>query len=484
VTQLQIPPRLTIEALPAAGWDGAFLITPEIAQEKPAPDKPGKKAGDTILVSGEPLIMHVSLGVGDKLSTANLRKAGIAAAGWLTGHQVADAGLKAAAFDDLGIEGALDAFCEGLLLGAFHFDRHKSKDDDSVPVVVHLLTDGDEAISQAKVARISGIVDGVNLAREWSHEPPNIINPVTLVERAQALASETDLKCEIFGGDELAEMGAGAILSVGLGSKTPSQMIIFEHPGHGAGAGSQPVVVVGKAITFDTGGYSLKPTKGMLGMKFDKCGGMTVIGIMKAVAALNLPLPVVGIVAAAENMISSYAYRPSDIITSLSGKTIEIISTDAEGRMVLSDALTYARTELNPRAIIDLATLTGGVVTALGKVRAGLMSNDDTLAETLAAAGDRTDERLWRLPLDEEYFELIKGSDSDLKNSAGVPQASSIVGGTFLKQFVMNEVPWAHIDIAGMATEEKGAKGGRSATGFGVRLVLDYLEHLSNDTAD
>jgi leucyl aminopeptidase len=254
-------------------------------------------------------------------------------------------------------------------------------------------------------------------------------------------------------------------------------MIVLEHRGHGDGVGSAPVVVVGKAITFDTGGYSLKNTKGMVGMKFDKCGGMAVLGIMKVVAALNLTTPVVGIIAAAENMISSFAYRPNDIITSLSGKTIEIISTDAEGRMVLSDALTYASTELKPRAIIDIATLTGGVVTALGKFRAGLMSNDNALAAELETAGDRTDEPLWRLPLDEEYFQLIKGTDSDIKNSAGVPLASSIVGGTFLNQFVMNDVPWAHIDIAGTATTE--ANGAKQATGFGVRLLVDYISQLT-----
>jgi leucyl aminopeptidase len=213
-------------------------------------------------------------------------------------------------------------------------------------------------------------------------------------------------------------------------------------------------------------------------MKFDKCGGMAVLGIMKAVAALKLPTRVIGIVAAAENMISSYAYRPNDIITSLSGKTIEIISTDAEGRMVLSDALTYASTTLNPRAIIDLATLTGGVITALGKVRAGLMSTDDKLSDDLTAAGEKSDERLWRLPLDEDYFKLIKGSDSDLKNSAGKPLASSIIGGIFLQQFVLNNIPWAHIDIAGMATIDKGAGGGQRATGFGVRLIVNYLENL------
>jgi leucyl aminopeptidase len=327
--------------------------------------------------------------------------------------------------------------------------------------------------------RVRELAAGVNLAKEWSHEPPNVINPISLAERVQSLAVETGLKCTVFGHDVLTQMGAGAILSVGLGSKTPSQMIVLEHAGSGENDDTSPVVIIGKAITFDTGGYSLKSPQGIVGMKFDKCGGMAVLGIMKAAAALNISTPVIGIVAAAENMISSDAYRPNDIITSLSGKTIEIISTDAEGRLVLADALTYASKELRPRAIIDLATLTGGVITALGKVRAGLMSSDDQLAEALAAAGEKTGERLWRLPLDDEYFNLIEGSDSDLKNSAGKPLASSIVGGMFLKQFVLKDIPWAHIDIAGVATVENGSGRGQSATGFGVRLLVDYLESLT-----
>jgi leucyl aminopeptidase len=479
VTQLQAPPRLTIEPVTSADYEIEYLIRPQVVTDDPGPGEPSKSVGDTLLVSGDELWLLISVGVPEKLNPSRLRKAGRSASKWLLDHKAASAGLNPLDLSDLGIDNALDAFCEGLLLGAFRFVRHKSKPGDVSPVVVQVLIDGDDPGLQTRIAQLSDIASGVNLAREWSHEPPNVINPLTLAERAKSLAAETGLNCRVFGIDELTEMGAGAILSVGLGSKTPSQMIMLEHPGSGKGAGTPPVVVVGKAITFDTGGYSLKPTKSMVGMKFDKCGGMAVAGIMKTVSDLNLPVPVIGIIAAAENMISSYAYRPNDIITSLSGKTIEIISTDAEGRMVLSDALTYASTELEPRAIIDLATLTGGVVTALGKIRAGLMSNDDVLAETLAVAGERTGERLWRLPLDEEYFELIQGSDCDLKNSAGVPLASSIVGGTFLKQFVVGEVPWAHIDIAGVATIEKGESGGKSATGFGVRLVLDYLRSLS-----
>jgi leucyl aminopeptidase len=478
MTEQRGTPHLTIKTAEAADWSGEIIIAPEIALKESKIGKPGKKPGDTVFVSGEPHSLIVSLGGEKKLSTASIRKAGIAVAKWLVSHEIGSAGLKPTIFNNLDIEEALGAFCEGLLLGAFQFDRYKSEENGTSPVEVVVIVDGNKPVLQTKIDRVIAILTGVNLARELSHEPPNIINPVTLAKRTQELAADKGLTCKIFGEGELTELGAGAIISVGLGSKTPSQMIVVEYPGHGVGVGTPPVVVVGKAITFDTGGYSLKNTKGIVGMKFDKCGGMAVLGIMDAVVALNLPVPVIGIVAAAENMISSYAYRPNDIITSLSGKTIEIISTDAEGRMVLSDALTYASTELNPRAIIDLATLTGGVLVALGKNRAGLMSNDDELADALAASGDRTDERLWRLPLDEEYFELIKGSDSDLKNSAGAPLASSIVGGTFLKQFVMNEVPWAHIDIAGTAWVESGPNHGMGATGFGVRLIVDYLEKI------
>jgi len=217
----------------------------------------------------------------------------------------------------------------------------------------------------------------------------------------------------------------------------------------------------------------------MVGMKYDKAGGAAVLGVMQAAAALRLPISLVAIVAAAENMVSAEAYRPNDIIKTMSGKTIEIISTDAEGRVVLSDALTYAHTYYAPRAIIDVATLTGGIVVALGNVRAGLMSNQDALAADLLAAGERAHERLWRMPLDDEYFELIKGDDSDFKNSSGKREAHPIVGGIFLKQFVPDQVPWAHLDIAGPATTEKELPYcPKGATGFGVRLLVEYLEGL------
>ena len=213
-------------------------------------------------------------------------------------------------------------------------------------------------------------------------------------------------------------------------------------------------------------------------MKYDKSGGMTVIATLVAAARLGLKSPLVGVIAAAENMISGGAYRPNDIVKALNGKTIEIISADAEGRLVLSDALAYAQKNYQPRAMVDLATLTGGVVIALGSVRAGLMANNNSLAEALSASGERTFERLWRLPLDDEYFELIKGDDSDMKNS-GARKAHPIIGGIFLKQFVSDDVPWAHIDIAGVADTDKDLPYcPKGATGFGVRLLLDYLQTL------
>jgi len=250
-------------------------------------------------------------------------------------------------------------------------------------------------------------------------------------------------------------------------------MIILEHKGRNAH--QDTLALVGKAITFDTGGYSLKSVENIQGMKFDKLGGMTVLGTLIAASLLNLPQRIVGIICAAENMISDHAYRPDDIIRTLSGKTVEIITTDAEGRLVLADGITYAKTQYSPKTIIDFATLTGGIVTALGKVRAGLFSNNDQLADDLFAAGEITGERLWRMPLDDEYFEFIKGDDADLKNSGG-RSGHPIMGGIFLKQFVNDQIQWAHIDIAGTATSDKQEfYKPKGANGFGIRLMINYL---------
>ncbi len=456
-----------------------------VAPKDISPDTAGKDAGEIRFNPSEQKAT-VSLGAQDKINLETFRRAGGALAKWLTKNKATSAAVETASFSDFEIAPDQIAFAlaEGLALGSFRFDKHKSKKDEPTPATVYFLDESfKSALEQATV-----ICDATNLARAWAHEPANVINPVTLAERVQELAKEAGLKCTVLDDQQLADMGAGAIVAVGQGSATPSRLIVLEYqPVAQSEAGGaveaenelSPVALVGKAITFDTGGYSIKTTMGMVGMKYDKCGAMAVVGTLVAAAKLKIKTPLVGILAASENMISNVSYRPNDIIKTLSGKTVEIISTDAEGRLVLCDALAYAQQTFKPRAMIDLATLTGGVVTALGNTRAGILSNRDELASALFNAGEATHERLWQLPLDDEYFELIKSDDADMKNSAGVPKASPIVGGIFLKQFVNDETPWAHLDIAGVSDWDKDMPYcPKGASGFGVRLLIEYLHNL------
>ena len=451
-----------------------FILTS--APKDITPDTAGKDVGEVRFNPAEQKAT-VSLGAKDKINLETFRRAGGAIAKWTTKNKVTSAGIETASFSDFALapEQIAFALAEGLLLGSFRFDRLKSKKDEPTPATISFLNES----FASTLAQATIICDAANLTRAWAHEPANVINPVTLAERVQELAKEVGLKCTVLDDNQLTDMGAGAIVAVGQGSQTPSRLIVLEYQPPAGKEAAQPVALVGKAITFDTGGYSIKTTMGMVGMKYDKCGAMAVIGTMVAAAKLKLGTPIVGVLAASENMISNVAYRPNDILKTLSGKTVEIISTDAEGRLVLCDALAYAQQTFKPRVMIDLATLTGGVVTALGSTRAGLFSNRDDVANALFKAGEQTHERLWRLPLDDEYFEIIKSTDADMKNSAGVAKASPIVGATFLKQFVNDETPWAHLDIAGVSdwdSEMPYCPAG--ASGFGVRLLVEYLRGL------
>ena len=450
-----------------------------VAPENITPDTAGKEAGD---IRFNPSTQMVTISVGkEKVNLETIRRAGGALAKWIAKNKVTEAGIETASFgsfgtaqDGLAPEQIAFALAEGILLGSFRFEKHKSKKEEPSPANIYFLNDGLKPV----IERASIICEATNLARAWAHEPANIINPVTLAEQVQALAKEEGLKCTVLDEKQLTEMGAGAIVAVGQGSANPSRLIVLEYQPE-AGKKVQPIALVGKAITFDTGGYSIKTTPGMVGMKYDKCGAMAVIGTMVAAARLKLQIPIVGVLAASENMISNIAYRPNDILKTLSGKTVEIISTDAEGRLVLCDALAYTQQTFQPRVMIDLATLTGGVVTALGSNRAGLFSNRDELVSALFTAGESTHERLWHLPLDDEYFELIKSDDADMKNSSGTPKAHPIVGGIFLKQFVNDETPWAHLDIAGVSDWDKDMPYcPKGASGFGVRLLVEYLRGL------
>ncbi len=443
------------------------------APEKAAVGQPGKAAGD-LLLNGQTLL--VSLGKPEKLTLEAVRQAGGALANWVINNNCTALDVDLPSLAAMNLHGSGKALAEGLWLGAFRFNQYKTDADPLPAVKVNLRGAAEPKPLTEALVRIEKLCAAVNMARDWQHQPANVINPLTLAERVTEMAAHFGLKCTVLDDAALAELKAGAILDVGKGSKTPARMIILEYPGHNPDPDAKPTVLIGKALTFDTGGYSLKSVENILGMKYDKCGGVDVAAALQAAAALQVKNPVVGIIGAAENMVSDKAYRPDDIVTAMSGKTIEIISTDAEGRLVLADCLTYAQKFFQPAAMIDLATLTGGVGVALGRVRAGLMSNDDTLASHLFEAGEKVHERLWRLPLDEEYVKLIKADDADIKNSGG-RQAHAIIGGTFLRQFVDDSVPWAHLDIASVADADKDMpycpKGG---TGFGIRLLLDYLE--------
>ena len=464
--------QLELTLVKKSDWKGGVEFAFALAPKSVTVESAGKEAGD-IRFNPTNNKALVSLGLPDKVSLEMIRRAGGAIAKWILKNELNEISIDLANLpvNILPFDSSVGALVEGLLMGGFTFEKYKSGRKNGA-YKVFLLTGKDSRSLKTVVEQATITSEAVNLSREWAHEPPNVINPVTLAARVQKLASETGLKCRVLDDKQLEKMGAGAIVAVGKGSATPSRLLVLEYPGKSK---EKPVILVGKSITFDTGGYSIKTGEGMVGMKYDKSGGMTVIATLVAASRLGLKTPLVGIVAAAENMISGGSYRPNDIVTAMNGKTIEVISSDAEGRLVLSDALVYAQKTYQPRAIIDIATLTGGVVMALGSIRAGFMANNDSLAESLSASGEKTFERLWRLPLDDEYFDLIKGDDSDMKNS-GAKKAFPVIGGIFLKQFVSDEIPWAHIDIAGVADTEKDLPYcPKGATGFGVRLLLEYF---------
>ncbi len=361
----------------------------------------------------------------------------------------------------------------GFMLGAYRFDKYKK--EAQIPEMCDLYIN----VDKAEIEKRQIICNAVNMAREWGHEPGSVINPWTLSDRAESLAKKYNLKCTVLDDKQLLQMGAGGIVAVGQGSKTPSRMIILEYPGTKK---EKPVVLVGKAITFDAGGYSIKSSENIQTMKYDKCGALDVMAVLRAASELKLETPVIGIICAAENMLSDKSYRPDDILTMLSGLSVQVISTDAEGRLVLADGLTYAQKNYKPAAIVDYATLTGGIVVALADVRAGSFCNNDALFNELDQSGNEVWERIWRMPLDEEYSQMLKAPDADIKNSAG-RYGSSATAAAFLHRFVDDKIPWMHLDIAGVAdTTKPNTYNVEGATGFGIRLTLNWLmNHFENN---
>ncbi len=422
-------------------------------------------------------VVVVSLGDGAKSKGADVRAAGAATVRWLVAERAATATVWADGLMASGIDGAVSEFILGVQLGAFRFGAYR-KPDDKLPERIDLVVRGSDAgmISREAPAlrEVERLAQAVNYTRRLAHEPPNVLTPRGLADEARGLARECGLKFTLLGVPELRKLKMGGLLAVGGGALHPPCMVQLEYSG--APRARRRTVLVGKGITFDTGGYSIKPADGMDAMKMDMTGAATVLGVLRAAATLELNCNVTGVLAVAENAVSERAYRPGDILHMASGKTVEVTNTDAEGRLVLADALWYAQRKLAPTELIDLATLTGGVRVALGTAAAGLMSNNDELAGALGEAGRKVHERLWRLPLWDDYRELIKSTEADIKNSAGKRDAHAIVGGMFLREFVEPKTPWAHIDIAAViSADANGGVTGKGATGFGVRLLVEYL---------
>lgn len=317
------------------------------------------------------------------------------------------------------------------------------------------------------LAQAQALIVGVETAKEWANRPANHCTPVMLADAAKSIAKGPAFKCEVLGPKEVTKLGMGAFLAVARGSAEPLRFIVMRY--NGAAATQAPVVLVGKGITFDTGGISIKPAPEMDEMKYDMCGAASVLGVFKALGELKPAINVVGLIPATENMPDGLAVKPGDVVTSMSGQTIEILNTDAEGRLVLCDALTYAE-RFKPQAVIDIATLTGACVIALGAVRSGLFSSNDALAQSLQTAGDACGDVCWRMPLDDDYAEGLKSRFADVANVAG-RLAGSVTAAKFLQRFA-SRYPWAHLDIAGTAWRSGAAKG---ATGRPVALLMHYL---------
>jgi leucyl aminopeptidase len=338
------------------------------------------------------------------------------------------------------------------------------------------LINSDSLRFQSVAEKTNLIVEAVNFARDISNLPPNDCPPAHLASIAVSLAQDYGMKVRVMDRYELENMGMGGIVAVGKGSNNPPKLIVLEYTGANDPQ-QKPYLLVGKAVTFDTGGISIKPSEKMDEMKFDKCGGCTVLAVIRAVASMKLAVNVVGIVPSVENMPSATSYRPGDIIRMYNGKSVEVLNTDAEGRMILADALAYGIVTHNPKAVIDLATLTGAAVIALGANVAVVVGSNKQLVDRLRKLSDKTGEKMWELPLYDEYHEQIKSTYADIKNIGGRP-GGAITAAAFLSNFV-NDVPWVHIDIAGTAWMQEGTHeksyNHKGASGFGVRTLVKLL---------
>ena len=417
-------------------------------------------------------VLVVGLGAPGELDAERLRVAAAVAAKTAAPYEARALAWQLPASGAIPAGDAAAALVEGTILASWRFDRYRQPDPDEAPPRLERLViagaDAGALAADVEAARVAA--EAANRARDLQSLPANELAPESLAERAREIAASHDaVTVEVLGRDEIAERGMGGLVAVSSGSDTPPRLIALRYEGGGS---AERLGVVGKGVTFDSGGISIKPAQGMHEMKMDMSGAAAVLEAVAAIAELGLELDLVAAIPATENMPSGHSMRPGDVIRHLNGKTTEINNTDAEGRLILADALTYSVRELGAKRLVDLATLTGAVVVALGSTYAGLISNDDEWAAEVAAAGERAGELAWRLPLHPEYKELTKGKVADLTNASAKRKASTIYAASFLEEFV-GGVPWAHLDIAGTAWDVGRDYVGLGPTGYGVRLLVE-----------
>ena len=433
------------------------------------------KVGETSLLYrqeglGAPRLLLVGLGGRERFTPERLRRAAARAARRARDLKLREAGLSLPVLPGGDARVAAQAAAEGARLGLYRFDQHKS-DAQNHELETFWLVSKEQDLGQASIGAQLGqkAAEGAVLARDLANEPSNVATPEYLAEKAHAIAERYGMEVRVLDRAGIEQEGLMGLATVGRSATNEPRFIVLEHR---KGGDAAPIVLVGKAVTFDSGGISIKPSGGMEDMKFDMSGGAAVLGTMEALGALDLALNVIALVPATENLPSGDAFKPGDVLTMHSGKTVEIITTDAEGRLILADALSYAQ-RYDPAAVVDCATLTGACHVALGDHASGLMGNDEDLIAEVQTAGESSGERAWPLPLFEEYTEQISGDVADIKNSGG-RYGGALTAGAFLKEFA--DYPWAHLDIAGTAYGKKGnAYTPKGATGAPARLLVELL---------
>jgi leucyl aminopeptidase len=461
-------------ALVAVGLYAGEALPEEVADAPGAGDAKGSFKAFTRLYPGSPeRLLVVGLGEREDFDIEKLRVLAALVAGEAAKLEAGSLAWALPAADDEAA--AAEAIVTGTILGAYRFTKFKGdtkEEDDAASLETLIVLGPAELAGAVETARVYS--EAANRARDLQETPANFNRPEDLAKRAEEIAANADtVTVEVLDGEAIRAKGMGGLAAVSQGGPVEPRLIVLRYFGGGDGP---TLGFVGKGVTFDTGGISLKPGAGMQEMKFDMSGAAAVIEATAAIAELGLPIDLIAVVPATENMPSGTAVKPGDVITQYNGKTVEVNNTDAEGRLILADALAYA-IELGAERVVDLATLTGAVVIALGSTYAAVISNDDELAGELSAAGEESGELVWRLPLHAEYKELMKGTVADLSNLASKREAGSITAASFLEEFV-DGTPWAHIDIAGTAWDVNRAYTGKGGSGYGVRLLVQLVRDL------